>query len=483
MNTDMSRCKIIGRKDGLDSLQKAMNSDRSSFIALYGRMGVGKTFLVKEFFNNDFTFYCTGVANSTKAGQLKAFRSAVERYSGRSCPRLAGWMDAFSELGKILSASTRQRKVVFLDELPWMDTPKSGFISALEYFWNSDISSRGDVVLIVCGSATSWMVNNLIDSKGGLHNRLTDWLQIYPFTLNECEEYFTKRGMNLSRNQVAEYYMIMGGVPFYLDFLDSSMTVNENIDNLFFRRTGKMRSEFSHLYSSLFKNSGEYVKVLKAISSTRSGISRKDITSRSHIESGALLTKILKELEYCDFIRSYLKPQGKSKKIYQLIDPYTIFYLDFIDSEEYTDETFWTDSQNSSQRDSWSGYAFEILCLNHQRQILSALGISGVPYRVSSWRTDQKRDRLLQRKGAQIDLLIIRKDGFVNLCEMKYSHGMFEVSADYEDNLRNKLKCFREDSKKPYSVIMTLVTTEGLKKNMHSGVFQRCIVLDDLFKG
>jgi len=475
--------KIIGRKAEIAALKKAFESKRSEFVALYGRRRVGKTFLVKEFFNNDFTFFTTGVSKGTKTDELLAFKTSLEKYTGTKMPRLTSWMAAFGHLTALVEASNAARKVVFLDELPWMDTPKSNFLQALDYFWNHDMSGRGDVVLVVCGSATSWMMDNLIDDEGGLHNRLTDWLQLDPFTLKECRQYFDARHISLTDRQIAEYYMIMGGVPFYLDFISGEMSLNSNIDTLFFHRTGKLREEFDHLYAALFKKSQDYIKVVKAIYSKSMGVSRDEIIARSKLKSGEALTDILKNLERCGFIRSYRNYSStKNNKLYQLIDPYTIFYLKYIDSELYTDETYWTDSANSPERNSWAGYAFEILCLNHQRQMLKALGISGVPYSISSWRTDPKKDKEDGLKGAQIDLVISRRDGYIHICEMKFSRSEYEITKAYSQNLQNKVERFILDTKCEDAIILTFITSCGVKQNAYSYLAQRSITLEDLFE-
>ena len=298
---------------------------------------------------------------------MQNFNATLQRYSPNPVKKSRNWLEAFDRLIYILEASSAKRKIVFLDELPWMDTPRSNFIPALEHFWNDWASGRRDVVLVVCGSATSWMTDKLINNKGGLHNRLTNRILVQPFTLLECEAYFASRKIKLSRYQIAECYMIMGGIPYYLDYIDKAYSLNENIDRLFFRPQGQMRTEFENLYSALFKNSDKYMKVVELLSKKAKGLSREELASVKKGKSGADLTKILSNLEKCGFIRSYTAFGQKTRnKLYQLIDPYTLFYFQFIHSEEYDDQNYWTHSMLSAERNAWAGYSFEMLCLNHQ---------------------------------------------------------------------------------------------------------------------
>ena len=288
--------RIVGRKDEIAILDKVTESSRSEFVAIYGRRRVGKTYLVREYYDNKFAFHCSGLSKSNTKAQLQNFNATLQRYSSKPIKKSRNWLEAFDRLIDILEASSDKRKIVFLDELPWMDTPRSNFIPALEHFWNDWASGRRDVVLVVCGSATSWMMDKLINNKGGLHNRLTNRIFVQPFTLLECEAYFASRKIKLSRYQIAECYMIMGGIPYYLDYIDKAYSLNENIDRLFFRPQGQMRTEFENLYSALFKNSDKYMKVVELLSKKAKGLSREELASVKKGKSGADLTKILSNL-------------------------------------------------------------------------------------------------------------------------------------------------------------------------------------------
>lgn len=472
------KSEIIGRIKEQKDLKEYMASKSSEFIAIYGRRRVGKTFLVREMLGDNFAFYVTGMDNVSMQDQLLNFNLALRRSSGKEWPTVSNWLLAFDQLISYLEGLPRGNKIIFMDELPWMDTHKSGFVSALEHFWNAWASARKDIKLIVCGSATSWMIDKLINNRGGLHNRLTHRMLIEPFTLQECELYFRSKGIAYSRHEIAECYMIMGGIPFYLSQMKKGMSVAQNIDRLFFEEGAALGNEFDNLYRALFKYSEKYISIVEALVMKGKGLSRMELIKHSGLSNNGGLTTMLKELEACGFIRRY-EPFGKIKKdaLYQLVDFYTLFYFKFIQKNRYKDEHFWTTSLESPVHRAWSGYAFEMLCLCHIRQIKKALGISGVQSLVSSWRTESSEE------GAQIDLVIDRKDQTVNLCEMKYSIAEFVIDKKYDAVLRNKLAAFLTETKTRKSIQLTFVTTYGVKNNAYSSRVQNEVLLEDLFVG
>ncbi len=460
----------------MQTLKKLYESAQSEFIAVYGRRRVGKTFLIREFFNNDFVFQFSGLANASTKEQLLNFNLTMKRTSGRKIKSVSTWLEAFEQLISLIEASNKERKVIFLDELPWLDTPRSKFIQALEHFWNGWASARHDIVLIVCGSATSWMIDKLINNHGGLHNRITHRMKLEPFTLSECEEYFRSRNMEYSRYQIAECYMVMGGIPYYLSMMNKELSVSQNIDRLFFETNAQLKTEFDNLYAALFRNSEDYIKIVEVISRKMKGISRDEIINGTKLKSNGELTKMLKNLENCGFIRTYTAFGKKTRdKLYQLTDFYTLFYFRYIKGNVYNDENYWTNSLDTPSHNSWAGYSFEMLCLCHIKQLKNALGISGVQTMTSSWRSSESDD------GAQIDLVIDRKDHTINICEMKYSTEEYVISKSYESQLRNKKNRFISETGTRKSVHLTMVTTYGVKKNMYSDKVQNEILLTDLF--
>lgn len=467
---------LIGREKEQKDLKQCVESQDSEFVAVYGRRRVGKTYLVRKFFDNGFAFFLTGIDNVTMQEQLTNFAITLGNYTNTEVPVPQNWLYAFNALQKYLESLPDGNKVIFIDEMPWLDTPKSRFISALEHFWNSWASGRSDIKLIACGSATSWMTDNLINNRGGLHNRVTRRILLQPFTLSECRRFFEAKNFAYSNHEIAECYMVTGGVPFYLKLLSRELSVAQNVDALFFETDAQLADEYQNLMRSLFKHSANYIRIIEALATKGIGLSRLDIIKHTGLSNNGGLTQMLSELQSCGFIREYL-PLSKLKKtsLYQIIDPFLLFYFRFIRVNKYHNEHFWTASIASPLHDSWTGYAFEIMCLNHINQIKSALGISGVDTRVASWRSEQPGN------GAQIDLVIDRADNVVNICEMKYSKKEYSITAKYENELLNKITAFRSETQTSKSVRLTMVTSRGIVKNAHSTLVQNELTLNDLF--
>lgn len=469
---------IIGRIEEQRILLSAAQSEYSEFVAVYGRRRVGKTYLIRETFGYKFTFQHTGLAKGNIKEQLFSFAISLRDAGYDDCPIPQSWLEAFNLLSHFLKNSSDEKKIVFLDELPWMDTPRSNFISAFEHFWNGWASARKDILLIICGSATSWIINKVINDHGGLHNRVTQRISLQPFTLRECELFAVSKNLEMSRYQIAECYMILGGIPFYWNMLERGLSLAQNIDKFFFSKNGKLTNEFNQLYASLFKSPQLYISVVTSLGKKKAGLTREEILNDTDQQSNGALSKVLEELEYCGFIRKYTGYGKKTKQaIYQLIDNYTLFYFKFIQNNENNEEHFWSSSIDSSVHRVWSGLAFERLCMVHARQIKKALGIDGVLSNVYSWRkeSDENSD------GAQIDMLIDRNDQVINICEMKYSMSEFVIDAAYERKLRNKKAAFIDATNTRKAVHLTMVTTYGIRQNSHAGIIQSEVTLDDLF--
>ena len=469
---------MIGRIDEQRRLREAFESEYSEFVAVYGRRRVGKTFLVREQFHYKFTFQHTGLARKSTREQLQSFQLSLRRQGYTKAPLPGNWIEAFDMLKDLIEWSKDRRKVVFIDEMPWMDAPRSSFLPALENFWNSFASARKDVVLIACGSATSWIVRKLLKNKRGLHNRITYRIHLQPFTLNECEQYAKQRKLGMSRLQLMEGYMALGGIPYYWSLLDKSKSLAQNIDRLFFSKDGELKGEYYELYASLFNHPEKYVAVIETLGKKRSGLSREEIIKEGKLESNGKLSEILEDLENCGFIRKYNMIGMKSKgALYKLIDCYTLFYFRFIQNNNSNDEHFWSKSIGTGEYNSWCGLAFERLCLLHSRQIKTKLGISGIISSEYAWWTDQKDGK----RGAQIDLLIDRNDGVINLCEMKYTKVPFQIDASYEANLLNKRARFIEATQTRKAVHITMVSSQGLERNAYADEIQSEVSGGDLF--
>lgn len=454
--------ELIGRERERKRLNAYLNSENSEFIMLYGRRRVGKTFLIREHFSGQFSFYLTGLANSTTKKQLANFHSVYcdlqSPIPKTKAPK--NWFEAFQRLISALEKSRKKRKVIFIDELPWLDTAKSDFVSALEHFWNHWASGRNDILLIVCGSSNSWMINKLINNKGGLHNRISGRIKLEPFSLYETELFLKSQRIVWNRMQIAECYMIMGGIPYYLSLLNAGFSLAQNVDLLFFKKDALLKNEYENLYPALFKNVANYIAVIEALSTKTKGLERNELIKIAKITNGGATTKVLDELESNGFLRKY-QPFGKLSRqsLYQLTDFYSGFYFRFVKNNKSTDENFWINNLDSPAHRAWSGFAFEQLCLHHIHQIKHALGISGVHTSEASWRSRDTKNPL------QIDLLIDRKDQVVNLCEMKFSIHEFSIDKKYSDEIRNKIGKFKDETKTRKAVYFTMVTTYGCAHN------------------
>ena len=342
---------LIGRNEERRELLELLEKDESQFCAVYGRRRVGKTYLIKETFENHFAFYHTGVANADKKEQLTEFRESLRRAGLKRCKMPRTWFEAFHLLEAVLEQSPDRKKVVFLDELPWMDTPKSQFVSALEHFWNGWANMRNDIVLIVCGSATSWIIKKIIRDHGGLHNRLTDQIYLRPFCLGECEQYAQSLQISLTRKDLTEAYMILGGIPYYWSLLRRGESLSQNIDRLFFSENGRLSHEFEALYDSLFKKPTPYISIVTALATKKAGMTRKELLENTSLDDNAVFIRTLEELEQCNFIRKY-QILGKKQRdaIYQLMDNFTLFYFRYLTSNIKKDNHFWSNNLSSHSR-------------------------------------------------------------------------------------------------------------------------------------
>ena len=467
--------EIIGRDDQKAELDNMLLSNKSEFVAVYGRRRVGKTFLIREYLFNNTVFHLTGIANVNTTTQLSNFHKTFLKYYSGKVPQSEpkNWFDAFEILAELVNKSKIKRKVIFIDELPWLDTPKSNFVAALEHFWNSWAGARKDIVLVVCGSAASWMINKLINNRGGLHNRVTSHIKLEAFSLKECEAFFKYKNIVFSRYQIVEIYMCFGGIPYYLDLINKGKSTAQIINDICFAANGKLKNEFINLYASLFKNKDNYIKIVETLALKNIGLSREDIIKFSKLSNGGGTTRVLNELEESGFIRRY-SGFGKASRnsLYQLSDFFSMFYLKFMKKASHTDTRFWINNADSSAYRTWAGFAFEKVCIYHAEQIKVALGIGAVQTQTYAWQT----------KGAQIDLVMDRRDGIINLFEIKFSINTFLIDKKYDSILRNKTGMFKQITNTKKAVHLVMITSFGVVSNTYSNTLQNNITLTELFR-
>lgn len=470
---------FIGRKEQQAELWRAYEWEESKFVAVYGRRRVGKTYLVRETFGEKITFSHSGLANVPMKDQLVSWRISLEKAGLKVHKTPENWVEAFMLLLNLIEQSAAGKKVIFLDELPWMDTPKSKLVSALEFFWNNWASARKDVLLIVCGSATSWIVNKLFRNHGGLYGRIDFQIHLFPFTLYECEQYAQALHLPMSRYDLLEAYMVLGGVPYYWSLLDRRKSLAQNIDCLCFAADGKLRYEYTKLYESLFRNPDTYLNVARTLGEHPDGLRRDSLVKMLGIAENGNFSRVLEDLEHSGLIVRSNNYGQKYNGIYRLTDNFSLFYLKYMQENKSNDEAFWSHSYTSSVRLAWCDLAFERLCFQHIPQIKRALGISGVVTNTYSWQVNGDPEH---GAGAQIDMLIERADNTVNVCEIKFSNKEFAISKDYDNALRHKVTRFAEYINYRKAIQLTMITTYGVVHNTYWSQVQNEIVADDLFK-
>ena len=470
---------LIGRKEEKKILQEALEKDESQFIAIYGRRRVGKTYLAKEFFHDGFTFSCAGVYKGKLEDQLEVFSQKLDYYGLKGFEKPKKWMDAFYLLVKLVDRSKEKKKVIFLDELSWFNTRNSGFLKALENLWNSYFALRNDIVLIVCASATSWLIDNVIHNKGGLHNRLTAQINLQPFSLGEVEELVEYQELPLNRKQIIEGYIALGGIPYYWGLLRKDLSLPGNIDFLFAGNEAPLRDENEYLYRSLFDCPEDYLSIVSALSKgKRSGMTRDELLKATKLADNGNFSKRITDLENCGIVRSYLQITNHQNKIIQLMDNFTLFYYKMVKGKTL-DEHFFSSSIGSGEYNAWSGLAFERVCLQHAKQIKYALQIGGVKSTLQSLYCKEDPEKGIY--GSQIDLLIVRKDEVINLCEMKFSAKPYIVSKEDLEKMEIRKSDLKAVVGDDYSIIPTLVVFPSLYDSANAREFSSVVTGEDLF--
>lgn len=475
--------EVVGRKNEVAELERIYRSNRPEFVVIYGRRRVGKTFLVTQAMKGRITFHHTGIypeenEKNQKQTQLESFYFSLLNHGMEGFKKPKSWMEAFYQLEQLLiKLDDGKRQVVFLDELPWMDTPKSGFLQAFEGFWNGWCSDRDNIMLVVCGSATSWILDNISHNKGGLYGRATQEIKLSPFTLHSCEEFFENEGIEMSRYDVVQSYMVFGGIPYYLSQFRKGLSFEANTDNILFGHKPRLNDEFNRLFRAIFGNPEDCKKIIRFLATRHSGFTREEISRATGLPYGGGLSDTLSALAESDFILRYT-PYGERGAVerYKLIDNFCLFWVRFVESQkEYG--SFMMDSATSDIMKGWRGVAFEEVCWQHLPQIKRALGIEGVRSKTSAWNVkgDEEKD------GSQIDLLIARADNVVNLCEMKFARDSYLIDKDEEMKLRRRLEALQKTLSPRQTVHMTMVTTFGVAYGKHSGIVQKEVTMEQLF--
>lgn len=477
----MKNTILVGRENEIAELKALLNSNESELISIIGRRRVGKTFLVQRVYAQHLVFELTGSQNASTRQQLQQFAITLHLHtqSPPPIPIPKTWLDAFLALIQYLEKKVvSHKKVIFFDELPWLATHRSDFLNAFSFFWNT-WAVKNNIIVVICGSAASWMIQKVIHHKGGLYNRVTKRIHLQPFTLYETELFLKSRDINFNHYQITELYLAMGGIPHYLKEIKNGESTAQNIDRICFNKNGLLHAEFKQLYASLFEHGENHTAIVRTLATKHSGMTRNEIALNSKLSNGGGLTKALDELTYSGFISEY-KSFNKSKKeiLYRLTDEYSLFYLKFIENLKQDGEGIWQTFEQTPQHRTWSGYAFESICLKHLAAIKKALGITGVFATTSSY-YQKGKDGM---DGCQIDMLIDRNDRVINVCEIKWATAEYIISKTYSADLRKKISLFKHYSETKKQVFLTFITTYGVLDNEHRrGLLDKEILLDDLF--
>lgn len=480
---------IVGREEEIKILQGIYESQEPQFLAVYGRRRIGKTYLISEFFKNKGVYFeITGMKDGSTKEQLFQFGYEFSRQfnEGKLISPPKNWAEALNLLHEAIEKIENDKKIIlFFDEVPWLASPRSKFLNALEHFWNRYLSRNKNVVMVICGSAASWIIRNIINNKGGLHGRVTRKMRLLPFTLSETEKYLKWRNIELDRKQIIDLYMVMGGVPKYLSYVERGKSTAQIVNEVCFTLNGGLFNEFDNLYKSLFDHYDYHIAIVKTLSKNANGLTKGDLLKKVKLTSGGSSSKILEELVDAGFL--IYVPSFSKKKIggvYRLIDEYSYFYLTWMIEKssigfESIDNEFWIKKYGTGKWKAWSGFAFESVCLKHIQKIKNALGIGGVSTVDSGWHFSPQKSN---EKGAEIDLVIDRADRCINLCEMKYSDHEFVIDKEYSEKLQNKKNVFRSQTQTTKALFSTLVTTFGVKKNAnYFSVVDNQLTMDDLF--
>lgn len=480
--------KIFGRQQEQQLLDEVLFAREAQFLAVYGRRRIGKTYLISQYFQNKgYYFEFTGVKDASLRAQLINFQIAFSEafFYGALQPQPSSWIEAMTQLREYVQQLAKDKKIIiFIDEIPWLATPKSGFLGALDHVWNRYLSRMPNVVLVICGSAASWMIDNVIYDTGGLYGRLSKEIHLQPFNLRDVKKYLAYRNVEINHKQIVELYFSMGGVAKYLNNIKAGMSAAQLIGEICFTRDGFLFNEFNKLYRSLFNNFESHVKIVRALAQKPSGLARDLLLKKAGISTGGTATKVIEELLQSGFILA-VPLFGAKSIVFKLVDFYSLFYLNWIEpvqgaSVQAIEGDYWLKLYGKPKWFSWAGHAFETVCLMHVEQIKQALGISGVSAKVSAWRYFPESD---ETRGVQIDLVIDRDDQCINLCEIKFSDLEFEVTREYAERLNRKKALFREITKTKKALFTTLITTYGAieNANYHESI-QKQVKLDELFE-
>ncbi len=466
---------VVGRDSEIQVLSDSLVSHRSELIAIYGRRRIGKTYLIREFFGSKIIFSFTGLSTGGRASQIKNFTIKLNEVTDqfRNHKQPVDWLEAFSLLKTFLLGikESKKKKVIFIDEFPWVDSHKSGFLASFENFWNDYCTSRRDLIVVVCGSAASYMVKKIINNSRGLSKRITQTIKLNPFTLNETKVFFRYKGILMEEYEILKIYMALGGVAEYLEHVKSGSSAVTAIEDLCFKQDSYLGNEYDEVFKSLFSEKSFHQKIMNVLANNnKKGITRDEILEELNISSGGRFSDSLEELMQSGFVLKYNAYKDNSKStLYRIYDEFCLFYLKFMLPHKGAK---WTQIFQKQEYKSWCGYAYETICLKHSEQIKRALKCDQIESNNYSW----------CNSNAQVDLVIDRADDVVNLCEIKFHNDEFSIDGDCLKKLRKKESEFRSSTGIKKGICTVMVTTWGLSHNQYSqAIVTSSLTMDCLF--
>jgi uncharacterized protein len=469
---------LIGRDFEISKMKSFLATKESELLAIIGRRRVGKTFLIKKVYQNEMAFHITGIQDASRSLQLDNFQEARNQFflESKLFVKPTSWFLAFSQLKELMGKPKKTKRVLFFDELPWLASNSKEFLKAFDHFWNTWAIDH-NLIVVICGSSASWMITNIMNHKGGMHNRITQKIHLYPFTLNETEKYLLSKGIIMPRQNLVTLYMATGGVPYYLKEIQKGNTPVQSINQMYFGKKASLKNEFDNLYKALFSNYEKHILLIRALASKWMGLTRNEIVKYTNIQTGGAMSTILNELETSGFIKS-IRPFGKQQRetLYRLTDEYSLFYLHFIEANNHI-ENFWLKKYNTPTTRAWQGYAFENICLKHVEGIKQTLGISGILTSESSFY--KRKDE--ETAGCQIDLLIDRADNAINVCEIKFYDGAYTLTQENITSLQQKRNIFQEKTKTKKQLFTTLISADGIVENKYNMFIDKHLDASALF--
>jgi uncharacterized protein len=472
---------MVGRKEQILTMTELLGLQKSYFVAVTGRRRVGKTYLIDEVYKNNICFSVTGIQDGNQEAQIANFVQKLAEYSKIPIVTIPkNWQQVFLLLKKYLEGLPPNKKqVIFIDELPWMATVRSGFIQLLAHLWNDYLSKQKHFILAICGSATSRISKKIINDTGGFHNRITHHIQLPPFTLAETRLFLLSKKIKLADAEIAALYMALGGIPYYLELVRRGESAAEAVDRLCFAEGGMLKNEYNHLYKALFNESTSHEAIVKALAKSRYGLHRLELSQKSKVATGGPFTRTMEDLVLSGFVAEQ-QPFGKVKQgtVYRLTDEFSVFYHRFIAAHSKAAAGIWQEIAKTQPYKIWLGYAFEALCMRHLPQIKRALGIAAIYTEVSSFYKIAHGSN----EGIQIDVVLDRADNTINICECKYYSEPFEITKQYANLLDNRINIFRQVTGTKKNVFTTLITNQAVKKNdYYFNTIDKLVLLEDLF--